>query len=100
MTRTLALLLIVLPALGPQAQVGTAVSAGAAWGARAADRRARQTYRRLMREHAETQRPGDIWEEVRPVVGGWGCLVAALRLVVGLGVVTAIGALVYLLAGG
>jgi hypothetical protein len=91
MTRTLALLLIIL---------GVAVAAGAAWGSRAADQRARQTYRRLMREYAEKQRPGDIWEEVRPVVGGWGCLVAALRLAVGLGLVTAIGALVYLLAGG
>jgi hypothetical protein len=80
--------------------MGAAVAAGATWGARAADRRARQTYRRLMREHAETQHPGDIWEEVRPVVGGWGCLVAALRLVVGLGVVMATAALVYLLAGG
>jgi hypothetical protein len=100
MTPMLALLLIVLPALGPQAQVGAAVAAGAAWVSRPAGRRARQTYRRLMREHTETQRAGDIWEEVRPVVGGWGCLAAGLRLVVGLGVVTAIGALVYLLAGG
>jgi hypothetical protein len=100
MPQMLALLLVVLPALGPQAQVGAAIAAGAAWGSRAADRRARQTYRRLMREHAQTRRAGDVWEEVRPVVGGWGCLSAGLRLVIGLGVVTAVGALVYLLVGG
>jgi hypothetical protein len=92
-------MLAVLPApcrdgaLGPQAQVGAAIAAAAAWGAR-------QTYRRLMREHAQTRRAGDVWEEVRPVVGGWGCLSAGLRLVIGLGVVTAVGALVYLLVGG
>jgi hypothetical protein len=67
-------------------------------GCRLAERRARESYRELVGEGYDA--PADRWDEIRPLAGGWGCLVAGLELARGVGVAVAGGAALYLVVGG
>jgi hypothetical protein len=64
--------------------LGIAVAVAAHLGCRAAEHRASEAYRELVGENYDL--PEDGWREIRPVVGGWGCLVPALAFLRGLGV--------------
>ena len=63
-----------------------------------AEQRARESYRELMGKGYEP--PADRWQEIRPLVGAWGCLVAGLELARGVGVAVAGGAAMYLIIEG
>ena len=77
--------------------LGSAVAVAAHVGSKMAERRARDRYRELMGEH--TDLPEDGWRTIRPLVGPWGCLLAAFEFLRGLGVVTALAAGLYLVVG-
>ena len=77
--------------------LGAMVAVAAHLGSRAAESRARETYRELVGENYDL--PEDDWQEIRPVAGLWGCLVAGLAFLRGLGVFVALGAGLYLVAG-
>lgn len=79
--------------------LGIALAVGAHLGVREAERRARRAYEELVGEEAATNPPEDLWEEVRPLVGSWGCLLMALEFVRGVSLVVAGAAAVYLVAG-
>jgi hypothetical protein len=64
-----------------------------------AERRARIAYAELVGEETATNPPDDLWKDVRPLAGRWGCVVTTLEFVRGIGVVLALGAGLYLLAG-
>jgi hypothetical protein len=64
-----------------------------------AERHAQQVYRDLVGEEAASHASDDIWNDVRPLVAGWGCLVTALEFIRGLGIVVALTAGLYLVAG-
>lgn len=64
-----------------------------------AERRARKAYEELVGEQAAANPPDDVWEDIRPLAGRWGCLVTALEFVRGVGVVVALGAGLYLVTG-
>lgn len=64
-----------------------------------AERRARKAYEELVGEQAAANPPDDVWKDVRPLAGRWGCLVTALEFVRGMGVVVALGAGLYLVTG-
>ena len=66
-------------------------------GCRSAERRARESYQKLVGKGYDA--PTDRWEEIRPLAGRWGCLVAGLELARGLGAAVAGGAALYLLVG-
>ena len=61
-----------------------------------AERRAREAYEELVGEEEAANPPDDVWKDVRPLVGSWGCLVTTLEFVRGIGVVVALGAGLYL----
>jgi len=63
-----------------------------------AKRRAEKTYREFMRDVDESEE--GIWHEIRPLVGGWGCSLAALEFLRGIGIFLALGAALYLIANG
>jgi hypothetical protein len=79
------------------ALLGVAIAAAAHSGSKRAERRAREGYRELVGEDHEP--PDDGWQTIRPLAGRWGCLVAALEFVRGLGIALALGAGLYLVAG-
>lgn len=62
-----------------------------------AERRARQSYRELVGDDVDVSRDG--WQEIRPLAGRWGCLVAVLEFLSGMGVFVALGAGLYLVVG-
>ena len=62
-----------------------------------AERRARQSYRELIGGDAELPRDG--WQEVQPLAGRWGCLIAVMEFLRGIGVALAVGAVLYLTVG-
>jgi hypothetical protein len=62
----------------------------------AAEQRARTLYLRIMGEHEIAGRD-DIWKDIRPYAGGWGCLTVLLRLLRGLGIAVAFSATLYTL---
>ena len=70
---------------------------------RVAERRARDVYRELVgEESASAAASGDVddeWKDVRPLVASWGCLVTILDFARGAGVLLALAALLYLIAG-
>jgi hypothetical protein len=71
---------------------------GSHLGSRVAELRARERYREIMDSiGGDEVRYDDEWAEVRPLVGGWGCLVALLDLLKGLALLVAGGSLLYLL---
>jgi hypothetical protein len=76
------------------------ILAGAAHRAiKVAERRAREAYEEMVGEEAAANPPDDVWKDVRPLAGSWGCLVTALEFVRGMGIVIALGAGLYLLTG-
>jgi hypothetical protein len=79
--------------------LGVAVAVSAHVATKVAERRAQQMYRELVGEEAASQAHDDIWDGVRPLVAGWGCLVTALEFVRGLGIVVALAAGLYLVTG-
>jgi hypothetical protein len=79
--------------------LGLAVAAIAHLAIRVAERRAREAYRELAGEEAASSAPDDVWKDVRSLVGGWGCLVTGLELVRGVGLVVALAAALFLVAG-
>lgn len=85
----MSLLLVLLP-------LGIALAVAAHLGSEAAERRARYAYRELVGEDHDL--PEDGWQEIRPLAGRWGCLVAALGFLRGLGVALALGTGLYLIA--
>ena len=66
-------------------------------GSKVAEGLARERYRELVGE--DYALPKDGWEEIRPLAGRWGCLLAVLDFLRGLGVVVALGTGVYMIAG-
>lgn len=84
------------PALLP---IGLLAAVSAHLGAKVAERRARETYNRLIDTDHQQKILDDPWAEVRPIVGPWGCLTVALELLRGLGLLVAVGAGLYLLLG-
>ena len=76
--------------------LGIALATAGHIGSRAAERRARDAYRELVGE--DHRLPEDGWQEIRPLAGRWGCLVAALGFLRGLGVALALGTGLYLAA--
>ena len=77
--------------------LGVAVAVAAHLGARAAQRRARKAYRDLVGHKSDL--PDDHWQDIRPLVGPWGCLSTVLAFLRGIGVVLALAAALYLIAG-
>lgn len=75
--------------------LGAAVAATAHVGSKAAERRARESYQDLV--GADPDLPEDSWQEVRPLAGRWGCLVAGLELLRGVGLALALGTGLYLI---
>jgi hypothetical protein len=61
-------------------------------------RRARDRYHALMGEHQDNLQDPDIWADLRPYAGGWGCLVIVLRFLRGLGLLVACSMIVYRLS--
>lgn len=61
-----------------------------------AERRAREAYEELVGEETAANPPDDVWKDVRPLAGRWGCVVTTLAFVRGVGVVVALGAVLYL----
>lgn len=76
---------------------GGALAIGSQLGCKLAERRARESYRELVDEGYDA--PADRWEEIRTLVGHWGCLVAGMELGMGLGAAVVGGAALYLLVG-
>jgi len=76
---------------------GGALAIVAHLGCKLAERRARERYRELVDEGYDA--PADRWEEIRPLVGHWGCLVVGMELARGLGAAVTGGAVLYLLMG-
>jgi len=85
----LAILMVVL---------GVVLAAMSHLGIKAAERRAREAYGELVGEETATNPPDDVWKDIRPLVGSWGCAVMTLEFVRGMGVIIALGAGVYLVA--
>lgn len=76
------------------------VLAGAAQLAiKVAERHARRAYEELVGEETAANPPNDVWKDVRSLAGSWGCVVTTLEFVRGVGVVMALGAGLYLVAG-
>ena len=74
---------------------------------RVAERRARDIYRDLVGGDAASAEAAaaapagvnDEWKDIRPLVASWGCLVTVLEFVRGAGMLLALAALLYLIAG-
>lgn len=79
--------------------LGIVLAVAAHLAIRVAERRARKVYEELVGEEVAVNPLDDVWEDVRPLAGRWGCLVTALEFVRGVGVVVALGAGLYLLTG-
>jgi hypothetical protein len=75
---------------------GVVFAAASHLGIKVAERRAREAYEELVGEETATKPPDDVWKDVRPLVGSWGCVVTSLEFVRGMGVVVALGAGLYL----
>jgi hypothetical protein len=79
--------------------LGVTLAAAAHLAINVAECRAREAYEELVGEETAANPPDDVWKGIRPLTGSWGCVVTALELVRGIGVVVAVGAGLYLLAG-
>jgi hypothetical protein len=80
--------------------IGILLVLGAHWALNKAEERSRELYEQIVGpEHAQDEIES-AWIGGKPVVGHWGCVVIVLQVLRGLGVLLAIGALVYWLAGG
>lgn len=74
---------------------------------RVAERHARDVYVELVGEDTVSAGASadagvsedDEWKDVRPLAASWGCLVTVLEFVRGTGVLLALAALLYLIAG-
>lgn len=62
-----------------------------------AERRAKRAYKEIVGKQGQLSDPKDIWRGVRRLVGGWGCLLTVLEFVRGLGVLLALGSMLYLI---
>lgn len=78
--------------------LGFVAAAGAHLASKVAERCAEEAYKEIVGKEGVLTEEDDIWEGVRPLVGGWGCLVTVLEFVRGLGVLLALGSAVYLIA--
>jgi hypothetical protein len=78
---------------------GIALAVAAHVAIKVAERRARKAYKELVGERAAANPPDDVWKDVRPLAGRWGCLVTTLEFTRGIGVVVALGAGLYLVTG-
>lgn len=76
--------------------LGILISLAAHAGSRAAELRARERYRELMGDAPDL--PDDGWQEIRPLAGRWGCLIATLEFLRGVGIALALGMGLYLVA--
>ena len=74
--------------------LGILMAATAHTASKVAERRAREAYRELVGEDPDV--PLDGWQEVRSLAGRWGCLVAMLEFLRGMGAFVALGAGLYL----
>lgn len=85
--------------------LGAGLALGAHIARNFAERRSREMYRELT---APKNRPkfdldnrrgpgSDMWDEIRPIVGGWGCLVIVLNMIQGIGVLSVIFSAMYLI---
>jgi hypothetical protein len=79
--------------------LGLLIALAAHVGCRFAERRARQAYRELVGEEVDSDAPDDVWNDVRPLVARWGCLVTVLEFIRGLGVVVALAAGLSMITG-
>jgi hypothetical protein len=79
--------------------LGLLMALAAHLGCKVAERCARDVYRELVGEEVASSAPDDVWNDVRPLVARWGCLVTVLEFIRGLGVVVALGAGLYLVTG-
>lgn len=77
--------------------LGLLVAVTAHVASRLAELRARRGYRELVGEDLDV--PDDGWQGIRPLAGRWGCLLAVLEFIRGLGVVVALAAALYLAVG-
>jgi hypothetical protein len=75
----------------PFCVLGILVAVGAHLASKGAERRAKKAYKELVGEKHISNAPEDIWTDVRPLVGGWGCLLAVLEFLKGVGILVAIG---------
>jgi hypothetical protein len=81
--------------------LGVLVAVAAHLASKGAERRAKRTYKELMGDKHVGNAPEDIWTEVRPLVGGWGCLLALLEFLKGVGILVSIGSgLCLIIVGG
>lgn len=80
--------------------LGILVAVVAHLASKEAEYRAKRTYKELMGNKHMRNAPEDIWTGVRPLVGGWGCLLAMLEFLKGVGILVAIGSGLYLIIAG
>jgi hypothetical protein len=83
----------------PLLVLGLLITLTAHLGCKVAERRAQEAYRELVGEEVASGAPDDVWNDVRPLVAHWGCLVTVLEFIRGLGVVVALAAGLSLIAG-
>lgn len=77
--------------------LGLVVAAGAHFASFVAERRAKRTYKEIVGKRGQLSEPKDTWRGVRRLVGSWGCLLTVLEFVRGLGVLLALGSVLYLI---
>ena len=77
---------------------GTGLATAAHLTIRVAERHARRAYEELVGEDAARYPPDDAWKGIRSLTGNWGCVVAVLEFLRGLGVAVALGAGIYFVA--
>ncbi len=77
--------------------LGIIVAVAAHLGSKEAEHRAKRTYKDLMENKHAINASEDVWSKIRPLVGGWGCLLTILEFLKGLGILAAIGSALYLI---
>ena len=77
--------------------VGFIVAITAHWAMKTTERRAKSRYREILGDQEHKTHQNDTWAEIRPTVGGWGCLTIALLFLRALGIITAFSATLYML---
>jgi hypothetical protein len=83
----------------PLLVLGLLIALTAHLGRKVAERRAQEVYRELVGEEVASGTPDDVWNDVRPLVARWGCLVTVLEFIRGLGIVVALAVGLYLITG-
>jgi len=77
--------------------LGLTIATAGHLASKVAERCARQSYRELVGPDHEV--PEDGWQEIRPLAGRWGCLIALMEFVRGIGLALAVGAALYMIIG-